>query len=238
MPAGDPGSDEDTREYPVFTGPYPRPTLAGPSGKVPAIGQAPSPPPAAWPGEGSALGRGLRAPAVSSAAVERRAATYGTSVLAATAGIVLLLFGVILTIVGGAGVALPDLMDQVVRIARDADLDLRGRELRTLLTTGAWVGLVLGVLHLSSAFGVFGHREWGRLVGLALALPGTLLGAYGVAQSLTLSQAGIVVGAAPVAAAVIAMGYGIVLFGLVAGGSQFRRTDADQDNRWDGRPAR
>lgn len=239
MPAGDPDSEEDTQEFPVFTGPYPRPTPTAQPGEVPPLGRELTPPPrAGWPSQPPAHGQGVRPGGVSAAPAQRPSAAYRTSALAATAGIVLLLVGLILTLVGGAGVAMDDLLDEAVRIARDTDLDLKGRALRSLLSAASWIVLVVGVLHLLSAVAVFAHRTWGRFIGLALALPGTLLGAYGVAQSLALSQAGAGVGAAPVAAAVIAVGYGLVLFGLVAGGSHFRRTDANSDNKWEGRPAR
>lgn len=236
MPTGDPGSEEDTREFPVYPGPYPLPTPAGQPSRIP--GSELTPPPTTWPGRGALAGLDAQPAAISSTASRRRSAEYQTSALAAMAGIVLLLFGGAATLVGGAGVATPDLMDEVVRVVRETEIALNRRELRTVLTTAAWVVLVIGIVHLLSALGVFVHRQSGRLVGLALALPGTLLGAYGVAQSLALSQAGVGVGAAPVAAAVVAVGYGLVLFGLVAGGHHFRRAGADAGYQSNGRPAR
>ena len=220
MPAGVSDSDDDTREYPAFTGPYPR---------SPAAGQ---------PSHVSAPAPRVRPEARPPAAGYRPAAVQETSALAALAGTFLLLFGLILTLVGGTAAARPDLVDEAVRIAREADVELDRRALRTLLSTGAWVVLVIGALHLLSALGIFLHRQLGRFLGLALALAGSLIGVYSVTQALALAQRGEPVGPMLAALAVVATGYILVLFGLIAGGSHFRRADADSDDRWDGRPAR
>src|SRR5687767_2844932 len=158
MPAGDPGSEEDTREFPVYPGPYPLPTPAGQPSRIPGSGHELTPPPTTWPGRGALADRDAEPGAISSTASRPRSADYPTSALAAMAGIVLLLFGGAATLVGGAGVATPDLMDEVVRVVRETEIALNRRELRTVLTTAAWVVLVVGIVHLLSALGVFVHR--------------------------------------------------------------------------------
>jgi hypothetical protein len=234
MPAGDSDSEEETREYPAFTGPYPRQPEAGDPrfeprpGGVPRPSPPPSPsppssPPTGWPSRRPVDDRYAQ-PAPRGLGVRRGVPEprYATSGLTVSAGLVLLVFGLVATLVGLAGVALGDLLDEVVRIARDADVDLTRRALRTLFTSASWVLLAVGAVHLLSAFGVFLHRQSARFVGILLALPGTAIGALSVMLTLPIAQRGTGEGAGLAVAVVVTMGYGIALFGLIVGGRHFQ----------------
>lgn len=153
------------------------------------------------------------------------APVYGNSVLVVMAGIVLLLFGLLAALAGVVGLAVGEVLDQLLRdAARQLDDSVRiGREaIRGVVVGASLVTLLIGVLHLLSALGIFLHRQSARFVGIALAALGTLLGVVGVMQTMPGRPIGDVDGSATVGL-VIAVGYGFSLFALIAGGGHFRR---------------
>jgi hypothetical protein len=148
---------------------------------------------------------------------------YETSPLVIIGGVVLLIFGLLLMLVGGVGVAVSGAIDQLVTqigpVPGMEDVPLRA--LRDILIVIFGVALVLGILHLISSVGVFLHKQWARIVGIILAVLGTLLGVLSVASAVgTPDQAG---SGDLVVALVMAIAYGFTLYALAAGGGHFRR---------------
>ena len=86
--------------------------------------------------------------------------------------------------------------------------------------------LVVGLLLLITSVGVFGHRSWGRYLGLLLALLGILVGVLGI---LTANSQPIIVdgrsfdfkeNASPSIGFLVY--YAIIFLGLLLGGGHFR----------------
>ncbi len=156
-------------------------------------------------------------------AARRQQPPYGSSPLAILAAVVLLIFGAFLTLIGGVGVLAGSLLDDAtMRQAREQlseiNPTIRVEDVIALLGVVFGFLLVLGILHLVSAIGVFLHRQWGRIIGILVAVLGTLLGVLMVTGA---AQAG--VRADLTLPLIIAIAYGFSLFALIAAGNHFRR---------------
>lgn len=147
---------------------------------------------------------------------------YATSPMVAIAGIVLLVFGLFVTLFGVAGLALGSLIDDV--LLEIGPIDTAGFDptvIAGVVVVVFGVVLVIGILHLISSIGVFVHKQWARIVAIVLSILGTLLGVLSVVGAIDARvQAE---GAGLGVALVIAVGYGFSLFALVAGGNHFQR---------------
>lgn len=150
------------------------------------------------------------------------AAEYANNPLVIIAGVVLLIFGLLVTLVGIVGL-LGGMMAAALFeefVTPDMGFDFDVRSLATVVLVIFGIVLVLGILHLLSALGIFLHKGWARAIGLFLAVLGTLIGVLMVVTALDLRRAeegGLVV------ALVVAVGYGLTLFALILGGNHFRR---------------
>lgn len=216
--------DDDTRELPESAVPPPpakrpaplpppappaAPTGYQPQPAPPTAGwqrpihvQQPGPPPAYW-----------------------QAARYPTNSLVVLAAVILLVFGLLVTIVGVIGLMggmfivalLSDLLTAELATAFDVDA------FATVVLVGFGVVLTSGLLHLLSSIGIFMHRGWARAIGALLAALGTMLGGAGIAFVLQDAFPGQDVGRALTIPAIVAVGYGLSLLALIVGGSHFRR---------------
>jgi hypothetical protein len=209
-----PADDEETREYRVA--PYP------PSPE-PDEALAQRPPAEAWnpaqtepPAEPSAWA----APAHQ---WQQPVRAYQTSAMVALAGIILLIVGLLLTLSAAAGLSLDRVLDDVVRQARREGVELNRQALRQIVSAVVGGFLVVGVLHLLVALGVFLHRQSARFVGVALAV--ALLGVLWVAAGLAAQQTEFATEAIGVALVFTGL-YGYTLIALAAGGGHFRRRSA------------
>lgn len=148
------------------------------------------------------------------------AAEPGSSPLAVIAATVLLLLGALVTLValfmlvfGAVGA---EFMEDV---AFETGMPGGGAALATVIVVISVFALVLGILHMVSAIGVFTHKEWARWLGVALAALGLALGGL-------LALASIGDPTADAGSWIIVLvwltAYVAALFGLIAGGEQFQ----------------
>jgi hypothetical protein len=143
--------------------------------------------------------------------------TSAAVVLAAT---ILFLFGIVLAIGGVFG-----LLGTALHLF-PARLELGDTFVRLRLTNlVAFFGsvLILGVVHLATALGLFVHRNWARVLGAVLATPGVIIAAGAAYATFVLVEPsrGQVAGAA--VGIVFFAGYTYSLLALVVGGEHFRR---------------
>ena len=125
------------------------------------------------------------------------------------------------------------LTDWIGDLALSADVDqliadVEATEDRIIGFGGILV--IIGIIHLIGAIGIFGHRRWGRAFGIVLGLLG-VLGALGIftisagfeAMDVGLTQA-IEGEEASVAASLFVLGcYLLVLVGMFAGRRHFKK---------------
>ena len=104
-------------------------------------------------------------------------------------------------------------------------LDFMQRHSTGFVASGVGV-LIVGLLLLITSVGIFGHRSWGRYLGLLLGLLGILVGALGIlsanadptvldGQTIDLSQ-----NTTPSIGFLVY--YAIIFLGLLLGGGHFR----------------
>jgi hypothetical protein len=146
-------------------------------------------------------------------------APYGTSGRAVFAGLVLLIFGLIEVVGGAAGaVAASSLRAVLNRLLKNDGITIDGGSLIGVLTLAFVLLLLLGVFHIVAAGGVFGHKRWGRVLGVLLSLFGTVAGAWLLYRALPISEARDLVG--PL---LVLVPYAICLLGLLFPRDHFRR---------------
>lgn len=173
----------------------PPPAAGAPAHSVPptspAIARRPAPPPA-WPA-------GWRPP-------------YDTSALAVLSATTLLIFGIVGAVVLGFLLAI---WDAVARLSLGTLVQVQTVEsTRIVLLTL----LLVAIAQVVAAIGVFAHRGWARLLGIAISVPGTIVGTLlliaATSRELLIETwlGGLLLG-----------GYGFSFFGLIAGNSHFRR---------------
>jgi hypothetical protein len=146
---------------------------------------------------------------------------YKTSVLAIIAGIVLLLWGLLWTLGGIAAIALSNvtglITDQFGQSVADS--------IHNVIVVVGVVILIIGLLQLLSALGVWLHKSWARILGILFGILGTLFGlaaVAGAAQDRTgVSSAN--TGNGMAGALVILISYAFILVVLIIAGGHFRR---------------
>ena len=146
---------------------------------------------------------------------------YQTSVLAVLAGLVLIVFGLLVAVLGGWTLTQGP---EITRFIRDNDIAIFGGQvdretLRAVLSPMPGILMVLGILQLLVGAVVLTHRGWSRWLGVLLALVGLLAGIIAVSAALALVPG---VSVQLMIAAVLLLGYAYVLLALIAGGSHFR----------------
>jgi hypothetical protein len=163
--------------------------------------QQPAPPPPGW---GAPPPSGWGVPPV---------AIYGSSIWAIIAGIALLIWGLLWTLVGVVGLLFGNAANNIPGVP--VGFDVGG-----FLAVIGIVFLVIGILHLIAAIFIWAHRDWARYLGLALAVLGTRFGLLSLPAALSPSSAqdggigGVLLLLVP---------YAVALIGLILGGDHFRR---------------
>jgi hypothetical protein len=147
---------------------------------------------------------------------------YGSSALVALAGVVLVLFGILVAVLGGWTLTQGP---EIGRFIRENDVAVFGRQidretLRAILSPMPGVLMVLGLLQLVVGAVILAHRGWARWLGVLLALLGLLIGVVAVSGAMALVPG---VSVQLMISAVLLVGYAFVLLALIAGGSHFRR---------------
>ncbi len=122
----------------------------------------------------------------------------------------------------------PSIIDQVPNVTADVRSFIQDNA-STVTASGGAV-LVVGLLEFLAAVGIFGHRGWGRWLGVLLGLLGVLVGIAGVlsANQAAGGQAFVINGTtfdtsdnmSPSIGFLVF--YALIFFGLLLGGGQFR----------------
>jgi hypothetical protein len=203
-------ADNETSVYPVTVGPV----AASPfehTGPVVAPPPAPS---------------GAQIPPVSSpvyppyAPVAYGRAPHGTAGRVVFAGVVLFVFGLGEALGGAvAAVAATTLRKLFDQLLRNAGLRIEAASVTSVLTGVFVTVLVLGIVHMMAAGGVFAHRGWGRWLGIVLGLIGTIVGVW-LTYRVAAADGRFASYVAPLA---ILIPYGLTLLALLFPGDHFRR---------------
>ena len=104
-------------------------------------------------------------------------AGYGRSFIAVLSGWVLLTWGLVIGIIGAIVLwmnSVTDLIPADATLSQDVQ-DLAARADDQIIATGG-IALILGLIHLIGAMGIFAHRGWGRAFGIVLGFLGVLVG--------------------------------------------------------------
>ncbi len=200
---------EETDVYEVGTLPTLRPTPPLPSA-APAASSQPPATPRAWtvPPASPTLDRRPQAAAWRTSFQ----APYDTSAMAVLAATTLLVFGIVGAIAFAFGLAI---WDAVARLTLGTLIQLQTVESTRVVLIAL---LVLAVVQVVAAIGVFAHRRWARLISIGICVPwtmaATLLLAAATSRGLLLETwlGGVLLAA-----------FGFSFFGLIAGNSHFRR---------------
>jgi len=145
--------------------------------------------------------------------------------MAILAGIVLVIFGLIVTAVGAIAVIGGETIGNLFGTGAQGDA------LRSAVTIIAVIILVIGILHLLSGIFTFAHRSWARWVGVILGVLGVLFGIASVLGGTGPRTSTVINGqtvttdpqSALVTGVVILIAYAIVVLGLIMGGKHFRK---------------
>jgi hypothetical protein len=158
---------------------------------------------------------------------------YNRSFLAVLAGWVLLTWGFVWGIAGALVLYAQSITDWVGDLALSADVDqliadVEAGEERIFAFGGILV--IVGIIHLVGAIGIFGHRRWGRAFGIVLGLLGILaaLGIFTVSSGFEAMDVGLTEAIkgeeASVAASVFVLAcYGLVFIAMFAGRRHFKK---------------
>jgi hypothetical protein len=139
-------------------GQYPQGYGQGPYAYPPGYAQQP-----AWPAEQGYW--------------EEPATSWGRSLLAILAGVILLVYGLFMGLLGGWALVAAGTAEQIRDVLQQAGATPALIDAVQGVVTGVGVVLlVIGILHLLGAVGIWAHRGWGRAIGVVLGLLGTLLG--------------------------------------------------------------
>jgi hypothetical protein len=162
-------------------------------------------------------------------------AGYGRSFIAVLSGWVLLTWGLVIGIIGAIVLwmnSVTDLIPEGVTLSADV-LDLADRADEQIVAVGG-IALILGLIHLIGAVGIFGHRRWGRAFGIVLGLLGVLVGLGIVTISAGFEALDVGLDAAIegeegslAAGAVVFFSYLLVLLGMFVGRRHFRKQGVD-----------
>ena len=156
---------------------------------------------------------------------------WNRSFIAVLAGWVLLTWGLVFGIIGAIILwlnSVTELIPESVTLTEDV-LDLAARADDQIIATGGIV-LILGLMHLIGAVGIFGHRRWGRAFGIVLGFLGVLAGLGIITISAGFEAIDVGVEAAvegeegSLAASILVTGsYLLVLLGMFVGRRHFKR---------------
>jgi hypothetical protein len=148
---------------------------------------------------------------------------YNTSILAIIAGVVLLLWGLLWTF---GGIALIAVSNATGLITDNLGQNLADSIHNIIVVVGAVV-LIIGLLQLRSALGVWLHKSWARILGILFGILGTLFGlaaVAGAAQNRNLSGiSSNASGNSMAGALVVLVSYALILVILIIAGGHFRR---------------
>ena len=142
--------------------------------------------------------------------------------LAITAGVLLLLWGLLWTV---GGIALIAVSNVTGLITDNLGQNLADSIHNVVVVVGVVV-LIIGLLQLLSALGVWLHKSWARIIGILFAILGTLFGlaaVAGSAQNRTGINSSTTTGSGMVGALVVLISYAFILVVLIIAGGHFRR---------------
>ena len=148
---------------------------------------------------------------------------YSTSGLVAMAGLLLVLFGLVIAVAGAFGFTqgnelgrfVRDYADRIAVFGQRIDREM----LRAFLSAMPSVLVVTGLVQLLVGAGVLAHKGWARWLGALLSILGVLVGVFAVSAALALAPGTSV---PMLISIVLLLGYAFVLLALLAGGSHFR----------------
>ena len=158
---------------------------------------------------------------------------YDRSFAAVLAGWVLLTWGFVWGIAGALVLYAQSITDWVANVPLSADVetliaDIEATEDR-IFAFGA-ILVIIGIIHLIGAIGIFGHRRWGRAFGLVLGLLGILaaLGIFTISAGFEAMDVGIEAAMegeeGSVAASLFVLGcYLLVFLGMIIGRRHFKK---------------
>jgi len=149
---------------------------------------------------------------------------YKTSILAIIAGVLLLLWGLLWTLGGIAAIALSN----VTGLITDQFGQNVANSVHNVIVVVGVVVLIIGLLQLLSALGVWLHKSWARIIGILFGILGTLFGlaaVAGAAQNRT-GVSSSASGNGMAGALVVLISYAFILVVLIIAGGHFRRERA------------
>ena len=149
----------------------------------------------------------------------------GTSVAAVLGGLLLLILAVGVAVAGGWLFTQGDAMG---RFIRDNSISLfntpiQRETLRSIASALPATLIVLGVLQLLFAVGVFTHHGWGRWLGVLMTLLGIVASVFVIAIALALEAS---LSVAALIGLSLLVAYALTLLLLLAGGGHFRARTA------------
>lgn len=148
---------------------------------------------------------------------------YSTSALVALAGLLLVVFGLVIAVAGGWGFTQGNELGRFVREYADR-IAIFGQRvdretLRTFLSAMPTSLVITGIAQLLIGAGVLAHKGWARGLGVLLSLLGLLVGVFAVSAALALAPG---LSVPMLIAIVLLLGYAYVLLALLAGSGHFR----------------
>ena len=148
---------------------------------------------------------------------------YSTSALVALAGLLLVVFGLVIAVAGGWGFTQGNELGRFVREYADR-IAIFGQRvdrdtLRTFLSAMPTSLVITGIAQLLIGAGVVAHKGWARGLGVLLSLLGLLVGVFAVSAALALAPG---LSVPMLIAIVLLLGYAYVLLALLAGSGHFR----------------
>ncbi len=143
------------------------------------------------------------------------------------AGLMAVISAIAVLVIGAQGTSILEDIQGVTKENLDLIRDYKG-----VLIAGGGVLLAVGLIHLLASIGIFGHRGWGRFLGLLLGLLGVLIGIAGVvsANNPPMSIDGRTVDLKQNLSPSIGflVFYAIIFLGLLIGRGQFRLKQVDE----------
>jgi hypothetical protein len=159
-----------------------------------------------------------------------KAGGYGRSLLAILAGAVLLAWGIVFAVAGGAIMYMGNLDRFVADLALTPEQSSWVTEFNKQAFSYGAVVLMIGIIQFIGGVGVFAHRSWGRAFAVVLGLLGVLWGIGLVVSSLDLRLGDTAVDGllsdnqgALAFAVIVLVTYLIVFLGMFVGRRHFRR---------------
>jgi len=147
---------------------------------------------------------------------------HGTSIWAVIAGIPLMIYGLIIVLIGAGLLIVRSFVDDVIRQGSlDASL---AQSVRDAIAVVAVIILIIGILQVLAAIGIWAHKGWGRWLGIVWGVLGTLIGLAALGGSRTTTTInGDTTSSNLGGALFILVPYGFVLIAMIIGGGHFHR---------------